>query len=241
MKLLKNNFKSLETMNSLEKFIQQGYQEKPLTPEQSKENIKKGMLEIIKNGKHSSNGLLITEDGYFLTPKHCLMKIDDNTLVKDLDGCTYRLEEVCALSKDEDIALAKVKICKEPKPMDYNIYDLEKLKKDIPAFLLYNNASLLYYNREGEISENEGYIYKTSNIFTVTLSNGKRELYPDQFISIIQSGPGDSGGMIINEKGGIIGMLSGGDPMHPLSFCVKFFKALELIQFYKEKLIEKSN
>ena len=43
-----------------------------LTSEQAKKNLREGIIELIKNEQHSSNGLLITDDGYFLTARHCV-------------------------------------------------------------------------------------------------------------------------------------------------------------------------
>lgn len=221
------------TIKSLEEFIRQALQNEHSTLEQSKKNIKKGLLRIIKKGRYSSNGLLITKDGYLLMAKHSIFNIDETTRIKDMEGCSYELEGICAVSEDEDIALAKAKIEKNSEHMNYKFYNTDKLEIEMPV-------SLLSYNKKDEFKEiDKGFVEQLNNPFLVK-SYEEKILWNNQFVSNIQSGPRHSGGIIISEKGNIVGILSGGSIDYPLTFGVKSLKALELINFYREKLIEKN-
>ena len=62
-----------EFIPSLEQFIQQFYWGEHLTISQAERNLNESLVEITHYGEHSSNGLLITDNGYFLTAKHCVM------------------------------------------------------------------------------------------------------------------------------------------------------------------------
>jgi hypothetical protein len=57
---------------ALDEFINSIYWGEDLRPAEARKNLEYGIIEITCGSSHAANGLLITEDGYFITPKHCL-------------------------------------------------------------------------------------------------------------------------------------------------------------------------
>src|SRR3989338_7604978 len=64
-----------QSLLALEQFIQNYYHSNSLTNQQAYTKLQNGVVEITMFGQHSSNGLLITENGYILTEKHCVQDI----------------------------------------------------------------------------------------------------------------------------------------------------------------------
>lgn len=234
-------------IKSLDEFIQQIYWGEDIAPEESKKNIKEGLIKILVysqnthgiSSSYNSNGLLITEDGYFLTAKHCINhKLSDLMMIEDGKGRTYGIEKICAVSKkEEDIALGKIKIEKKSKPIKYRLYNTNQLKLGLPV-------AILYYNNDGKLETKYGLIKQIWNDSKVDLLNGRFTSFPDQFVIDLNkpAEPGHSGGVIISPDGRLVGILSTADVSGETNIAggVKFFKALELIDFYKRKLIEKT-
>lgn len=193
----------------------------------SMNNIKKGLVEIIESGEHSSNGLLITENGYFLTPKHCAKRLSKKS-VRLNNGNEYGIEKLLAISKKEDIALVKARIPESCSPIKYNFKN-EFKEKDIIA---------LYTMIDGKLLDNYGFIYCQKNLAKTCLSdNEKLEHYKNQFMVNIYAKPGYSGSIIVNKDQKILGILSGGncDDIHIVA-GVRIRKAIELVKFYIKKL-----
>src|SRR3989338_4350191 len=67
-----------QSLLALEQFIQNYYHSDSLTNQQAYTKLQNGVVEITLFGQHSSNGLLITENGYILTAKHCVQNLITN-------------------------------------------------------------------------------------------------------------------------------------------------------------------
>ena len=241
-----------EDIKALDEFIQQIYWGESISEEESKENIKSNIVQIHafkikgKASYHSySNGLLITENGYFLTAKHCVM-FDDPAInfktsdlrIIDNQGDSYEIERVCAAGKfkkkenryiDEDIALVKAKIDKKPKSIKYRIYNTDQLTLQL-------SLCLLAYDNQRRLNKKYGKIIDLSNK-GLTPYKGQHINYATQFSTDIDSKSGDSGGSIISPDGRLTGFVSTGDAKGTnYTGIVKIFRAFELITFYKKIL-----
>lgn len=106
------NLKKAAEINALEQFLSSETKSGKL-----EESISKGLVELRYNRHHSSNGLLITTDGYFLTAKHCIRDLPET--IRLHNGSEYAITKVCAIGKKEDIALAKADIPDECHPFSY--------------------------------------------------------------------------------------------------------------------------
>ena len=71
-----------------------------LTANEARKNLEEGVIELVKYGKHSSNGLLITDDGYFLTARHCVEGSLSQQIVL-YDGMKCKVEKICAQGRIE--------------------------------------------------------------------------------------------------------------------------------------------
>lgn len=224
-----------------------------LTDEQAQKNLEEGVVELVKNGQHSSNGLLITDDGYFLTARHCV----EHSLpqyVRLYDGSVYPFENVCSQREGTylDLALAKVKILGECKSRKYKICDKGNLKPGSSLRSLSRwNGELIH--RDGSM---EGKVIRTL-IRDATYSSISKDyassVYANSILSSVPTIKGDSGGILITPDAGIIGILcriysteiylTDAWQKNQCSFqyseAITISEALELIDSYKHKLESK--
>lgn len=114
----------------IHRFLHELHEGDRLTPEQARRRIEENVIEIEMYGQHSSNGLLITENGYFLTAYHCVAEDVRSALtVRAHNDSIYPLAEVCYALPRLDLALAKAVIPAEPKSIHHAFYgdDFEQL------------------------------------------------------------------------------------------------------------------
>jgi len=222
-----NTKRSKKVKKTLDRFIQQIYWGDDLTVEQSRKNLGKGLVEIVKYGQHSSNGILITGDGYFLTAEHCVTDGLVGAQIRLFNGNLYPVEKICGYVPKEDIALAKADIPYKCIPMEYRIYNTNKLGKMAVATMT---------RRYGKLIVKYGFVTREWNP-TPTYKGGlEAVMYPNQFTMDIEAIPGDSGGIIVSEDGRLVGILSGGHEKILTGAGVKIISALELVDRYKRKL-----
>ena len=126
-----------ETINSFDQFLKNIYPQN-LSPEQAKKNLEKGVVELLyPNGKHALNGLLITEDGYFITNRHWSNSQVLPNFIKTYSGDIYTLENWRFQPKDItsgekelyhfDLAMLKANIKNSPIPKNYSFKKLNEL------------------------------------------------------------------------------------------------------------------
>ncbi|MEK6920848.1 MAG: hypothetical protein AABX82_03110, partial [Nanoarchaeota archaeon] len=59
-------------IETLDAFIQNIYVADGLRREDAQRNVAESLVELTYYGQHAGNGILITDDGYFLTAWHCI-------------------------------------------------------------------------------------------------------------------------------------------------------------------------
>jgi hypothetical protein len=239
------------TQGALDAFIQNFYTGEGLSNVQAEENLKNGLVEIVFRGAllpeilglpplpgfHISNGLLITEDGYFITAHHCLEGFEKYSLphlgdmkipissglmgVRDTSGRTYTIERAWGFP-DYDFILAKARIPRRPsKSIPYRFCDtrVEQLKRGI---------SIGVWSRwNGRLKERYGFIDQPY-VASITTRDGVS--YKDHFsMELVDIIPGDSGGIVKTADHRVVGLISTGDDQLNGS-AVRLTKALEFIQ-----------
>ncbi|MBI4147520.1 serine protease [Candidatus Woesearchaeota archaeon] len=188
-----------------------------LTSEQAKKNLNEGIIELIENEQHSSNGLLITDNGYFLTARHCVKGSLPLQIVL-YDGMKCRVEKICAQGNIQwiDVALVKADV---PGNAVSRSYRLQTNDVDVDAYSL---PITLFTRWDEKLVKKDGFIIPSLR-------------YKDSFISSIPAIHGDSGGIVANQTYQLIGILRGYlDPHTSASLFLP--RALDLIHFYKRCL-----
>lgn len=223
--------KKQESINALKYFIQNIYLTEELTPKQSIKNLENSLIELIdySNKKHVGNGILITENGYFLTAHHCIEGFieKDFMLVQDYQNKKYDILKICKKNKKEDLALVKAEIAKKPISKKYKIYNTNSLND----FYLWNFPVNLKTKRNGKIENNYGLLIKTKNKNKITKT---KKIYENQFKIQMQTKNGDSGGIIMDKDGRLMGIHSNASEV--MTGDSKVFSGLDLVQKYINEL-----
>lgn len=214
---------------SLYDFVQNLYWGDNLTVEESNKNLENGLIEIRRTGFHSCNGILLTDDGYFLTAKHCVDHAQTFCYVRTSDGRSYELEKVCATELVLDLALAKADIPGRPRARTYRLSNTGVLQEGTPVALL--------TRRSGEINSHYGFVSKTQ-FSGKQRSRRKRVDYPivDNFCIAAPSRPGDSGGIVVSNDGRLVGIISSSDTC--TTNATKIIDGLELVSSYRNRLLQ---
>jgi S1-C subfamily serine protease len=225
--LLKELFRTEERkkklVSALDEFVQQF---RTIGIEQLREgveNLEQGLIEITHCGQHSSNGLLVTEDGYFLTAKHCLDHGLSGLKIRTHKGSTYKIERVCAVGTRTDVALAKATVPAETEPKRYRFYDETQVDKMPIAAMV---------RRYGHIETNYGYINGNCASLLADFGDGKLVPIPDHFELALMARSGDSGGIVVSPDLRLVGILSAGATKRYTATCIGIGRALELVNFY---------
>lgn len=219
-----------EAIEVLDKCIQQVYWGESLSEDEARRNVREGVIELMIRGQHSSNGLLLTDNGYFLTAKHCLDKklTESYPSVRLHDGSLHALERICAYSEKDDVVLAKAKIDGPAKVRSYRVWQGERIDS-MPVV-----AVTRWY---GELQAKNGFL-KTSNTGLPAYSTGFRLEFSD-------TEKGDSGGVITTYDGRVIGIhymatFDGKSKRAQESFGVTITRAFEILHAHKRYLEKKT-
>jgi hypothetical protein len=217
---------NLQLVSALKKFIQNVYYGEGLSDNQARTNLEEGLVEMVYgNGSHASNGLLLTDDGYFLTSRHCVDREDfskegielETLKIKLHGGRKYPIKSVCVRStRDLDIAIAKADIPGDCNPKTYRFCN--KKYAD-------NSPVALFTRWQGEKNKKYGVVKKM---------NSKAYLG----LSLMTCRQGDSGGIIVNSESRVMGVLSGmwqGEAFYNAR-SIALFKVLELVDFYRRRI-----
>lgn len=200
-----------------------------LTVEEARKNLEEGVVELVKYGEHSSNGLLISDDGYFLTARHCVERSLPQQIVL-YDGMKCRVEKVCAKGKTDlvDIALVKADVPGNAVSRSYRLQTSEYVDACLPIalFTRWDEKLVKKYGFTGPAPSS----------------------WKDSFVSSIPVIHGDSGGIVANQDYNLMGIIScfrclptkTSQPkrrydLHS-TISVSMPKALNLINFYKRRL-----
>lgn len=160
----------------------------------------------------SGSGFLLTHDGYFVTNNHIIYDAD-SIYVQSTKGEVYKARVVFA---DQTHDLAFLQLCDDSafRPLSVVPYSFEARPSDLGE-----RVFTLGYPRE-EIVYGEGY-----------LSSGTG--YGDDSTAYqvaIGVNPGNSGGPLLDEKGNVIGIISGKQTiLEGVSFAVKTSYLLEAL------------
>src|SRR4030042_10156 len=120
-----------EAAAALDSVIQNVYLGELLSEAEAKRNLELGLVEILENERHTSNGLLLTSDGYFLTPKHCVDSGIKKMKIRLHDNSLYPMKKVCAWGKKYlDVALVKAGVPDECQPIRYKLYNTASLESE---------------------------------------------------------------------------------------------------------------
>lgn len=221
---------SREAITALDGFIQQLYWGEGLSPEKTKTNIYGGLVEIVKDGMHSSNGILITTNGYFLTAKHCVENgFHKGAKIRTYDDKEYEIEKICAYGSKEDIALAKANMPGKCETKPYRIYNTDAMQKDPVMLLTRRNGKTI--TKYGIVQD-----YKIERL--AIASTGIIHLQNQIGIKLMDAEPGDSGGVIISPDGRLMGICTSITLNEQLKSTsgTKILSAMNVVHCYKRKL-----
>lgn len=160
----------------------------------------------------SGSGFLLTPDGYFVTNQH-IVRDADSVYVQSADGAVYKARIVHA---DQVHDLAILQLCDDNafRPTAAVPYSFEVRASDLGE-----RVFTLGYPRE-EIVYGEGYLSSGTGY------RGDSVAYQ----VAISLNPGNSGGPLLDEKGNVVGIISGKQTTSEgVSFAVKTNYLLEAI------------
>lgn len=213
-------WKEEKTSLILDEFLRQIRSNGHLNTKESRENLEENLIELTYYGYHSSNGLLFTNRGYFITAKHCVNDLN-GLKAKLYNGKNCTIEKICAVSNKSDIAIGKINLPKKYSPKMFKTYNTDKLEK-IPLVLL--------TRINGEIKEKYGFVNRDWSPSSYKLAN--------LFESKNLGKPGDSGGILVSPEGELIGIHRGSTDNSTMGTCIKINRILDLIEFYKNKKLK---
>ncbi|MFH0892743.1 MAG: serine protease [Candidatus Falkowbacteria bacterium] len=191
-----------------------GYFQKS-TAEFSENYIANAVIEILyPDGSHLGNGLLLTQDGYFLTCDHCLIYPPGIMKLRMSDGRTSSRARICVRDPDHDLALCKIPLSGDECNC-FKFYVPPEKKLSQPIIYLGRRGERLV-RKEGNFT---GSIFNTVCHTVVNEYSVKGESiircqkytstqYYGHFNMNIDAAVGDSGGVVITPDGSLVGLLS---------------------------------
>jgi S1-C subfamily serine protease len=225
---------------ALDSFIQNFYLGEDLKPEESKKRIENGIVELLQYNQHSSNGLLVTKNGYFITARHCIEPEIRKLKIRLHNQETYWVDKVCVWSRSRDVALVKADIPCECEPMTYKFYNTKTLDDQLAVILTM---------RDGKITLKSGIINKRTNarmaqaegikVSNVPVVSFKEYL----FMQCSNTEEGDSGGVVVSLDGRVMGIHTSKLIVRedlPFYKSIKLIEALEVISVYCNHLKKKA-
>ncbi|MFH0798203.1 MAG: serine protease [Candidatus Woesearchaeota archaeon] len=231
---LRNTFRKgkvledLASIRAMHYYVQQIYWAEDISVDESKYSIESNVVELVRYGQHSSNGLLVTTNGYFLTACHCVDGV--RKLNVRHNGHEYRLEKVCAVSRENDLALAKASIDAEPEYAKYRFFNtLNPLKQMTPVVMM-------VYNDDSNFERRGGWLVNSCDMNNVKRHDGETIQLKDQYRIMADVQQGCSGGPVVCCDGRVAGLVSNGSMKNHIGGVAKFMKCLELVVSYRLRL-----
>ena len=216
-----------EVILALDYFIANSCIAESMTDAETKNALESSLVETIANDKTWTNGIKVTENGYFLTVFHTFTGPDSNLELRMSDGSSYPIKEVCAFNRSCDLALAKADVPGECKAVKYKFLASELLDINMPVSLLARD--------NGNDYQKSGQITHLANDIVMPDYSGNPCCYPDNFIVDIPVVAGDSGGIAASQDYRIMGLMNAGDQV-TMGMAARWNHALELIDFYKKSI-----
>ncbi len=214
---------------ALQDFINNFHWGSDLSDINARNNLELGLVEITdEDGYHSSNGLLITNNGYFVTNYHCVDDLDDvDKYIRTVDGRVCKILKVCGGNPHNDIALVKADMSGPAEALCYKFAETHNISKDFPVALFTRRD--VYGSPKDNLKIKYGTIRKPQ-LRTYKSNSPGGDVKNQVEISMITSA-GDSGGVIATKEGKIYGLLTGGGANQKhVSACTFWFEALKIIQ-----------
>ncbi len=220
-----------ELVSALDEFIQSFYLGETLSTEQAKANLESGLLEVVVEKQHIGSGLLITRDGFFITANHVLdYALNYKQSFVKLQDKSYKIERICACTKEKDMVLAKANIPGDCEPMRYKFFNSNKLDN-------YDSMPLTVMVKW------DNTLITAPGLYANALQNGfnfddKASLEKRESIQFIHSlaKPGYSGSVICTPDFRLMGLVTGGLQVFELGAGIRIVKALEVVESYKRAL-----
>lgn len=187
--------------DTIRDFIQNFYHGDALSDKVAKVNLKQGLVELIwPDGQHLGCGLLITDNGYFLTCNHCINEDLSQISARLADGEVSRRVKLCAYSVKYDVALVKMELDGQVRARRYKFYQ----KLDYNFLNLQPLFSVSLVNGVEKIIAGVGQKVEVKT----KIKNGKT--YWQHLNCFLKSKKGDSGSVVTTADGRIVGLLSTG-------------------------------
>lgn len=205
----------------LQQFVNNFHWGENLNDMEAKSNLEAGLLEIIAVGKgHYGNGLLITENGYFVTNYHCVDLKDLSLLnVVLANGASYPITKVCGYNKKSDVALVKADI---PGAVSAKLYKFSN------SHIVKKNSSLVLLTRwDGLVKVKGGSVAYSSFISANTVDG---QVCHNQIVLSTDCAPGDSGGVVVSQGFRVYGLMcSKLQGSEKIGTCTFWFQVLSVI------------
>ena len=226
-----NTERAKEVVTALTDFVNNQESCKDMSAEESKRNIEDGIVNIVlkkdlgfKIEEHKSQGLLITNDGYFLTANHCLDHNFDEGSIKTNRG-KFEIWMTKRESPMYDLVLAKAHLPGECSARKYRISELK------PSL---DKRGISLINENGRIRDHIG--LRQSSSEPSRLKNKKILL--DQMEFFLPTWEfGHSGAPFIDYRGNLMGISSAA--YANTESIAKISHAMEMITSYVNKLKSK--
>lgn len=206
---------------AMQEFTQNFHWGADLTDKQAQESLESGVVEIIyPSGKHSSNGLLVTKNGYMVTNYHCVDDLANEELYAQTNkGTKHRLLKVIHANPDCDIALVLIDMDGPTEAMKYRFASKYDLAKRFPV---------VHLSRQNKgIKRIFGTVHNP-RLVTITTDCGK--IFKQQILIHLRSKNGDSGGVVSSAGGAVYGLAAaGGEAIVDRLFCTFWFEAIKMI------------
>lgn len=205
---------------ALRSFLHNFHWGEDLNLKAAKKNLDAGIVEIIDTETdHRSNGILITENGYFVTCYHCVKTEVPGKLIRVASGMAYPIKKVIGYNKSNDIAIAKAIMIGKHEPLRYRF-----AKKPTIA----NSFPIVHHGRyDGELRMKLGKV-ESPSLHSVQISKTKQQ-FDNQVRLDVHAVPGDSGGVVATTNGEIYGVMCTGDEDGRAGTCTFWFEVLDLI------------
>ena len=222
------------------------------TAEFSEAYIANAIIEILyAGGSHLGSGLLLTQDGYFLTSAHCVYFSSGILKTRLADGRIFSGFQICALDPLRDIALCKLFL---PEGSAYHCF---KFYFACPETGGDNPRSIIYLGRrDGGLTRKNGVLWHRlvdpryglqipeyfvrENKISCRYRTQPCQHY-DHYPLTLDAEAGDSGGIIVTTKGALVGILNSYNLCSDKKYatCARLSDAIPLIWEYVSAYIQK--
>lgn len=218
-------------LQGLRDFVDNIYWNDNLAPDKSIFSVEQGVVELLyKNSyQHSSNGLLLTEDGYVITCYHCINKEIENMFAGMHGNKLYEIERICSISKKRDLALIKINKKGKSKALNYRFLNNGNFSAGSVKHIVLLTRKNGNINRIGGTTN--GYMFE--KVFYYKEGKNTHE----QILANMKAISGDSGGVIVSVEGEVFGIHVGSAVDSYQAYFAAWHNALDVISKY---IIKKS-